>query len=154
MEGEPIHNGARSAIDLDSARLARLKLGPYKLAEEIGQGGIGKVFRAIDTILRREVAIKILRDELAHDPAFADDLLHEARHAAAISHPHIGRVFALGQEDDCYYIVMELLRGRALDRVIDDDGALPEAQALRIAIEVALALKAAHQSRLIHGDRK
>ena len=129
-------------------------LGNYELAEEIGRGGIGRVFRAVDTVLNREVAIKVLREELARDPGFIASFTKEARYAAAISHPHIGLVFGLGQVNGRKYLVMELLQGRALDHIIAHDGPLPEAQVLQIADEVAQALQAASDGGLIHGDIK
>src|SRR5204862_8162086 len=112
MKPESILDDEGIGLGSNGTLPTNLQLGHYELAEEIGQGGIGKVFRAIDTILHREVAIKVLRDELAHDPAFADDLLHEARHAAAISHPHIGRVFASGQDDGRCYTRTDVPEGR------------------------------------------
>ena len=134
--------------------LSNGRLDHYELAEEIGRGGIGKVFRAVDTILNREVAIKVLREELARDPGFVGGFIQEARYASAISHPHVGRVFGLGQVNGCKYIVMELLQGRALDRLIAQDGPVGEPRALQIGIDVALALQAAYQRGLIHGDIK
>src|ERR1041384_491686 len=129
-------------------------LGPYELGEEIGRGGIGRVFRALDTVLNREVAIKVLREDLARDPGVVGGFIQEARYATAINHPHIGRVFGLGQVNGCKYLVMELLLGRALDQIIAQDGPVPEERVLHIAHDVARALNATYEFGLIHGDIK
>jgi serine/threonine protein kinase len=130
------------------------KLGHFNLLEEIGRGGMGAVFRAFDPTLNREVAIKVLREDLARDPRFLNDFLREARSAAAISHPHIVQVYFVGEEEGQYYLVMELLKGRSLREVIEKDGPMPEERALEIAIEVTEGLRAAYKSQMIHGDIK
>ncbi|MGD0016419.1 MAG: protein kinase [Verrucomicrobiia bacterium] len=130
------------------------QLSYFKLQEEIGRGGMGSVWRALDPTLNREVAIKVLRDEIARDPKFVADFLQEARNAAAISHPHIVQVHLVGDYGGQYYIVMELLRGRSLREILDKDGQLDEERALDIAIEVADALRAAYTQKMIHGDIK
>jgi serine/threonine protein kinase len=130
------------------------QLSYFKLQEEIGRGGMGSVWRALDPTLNREVAIKVLRDEIARDPKFVADFLQEARNAAAISHPHIVQVHLVGDYGGQYYIVMELLRGRSLREILETDGQLDEELALDIAIEVTDALRAAYTQKMIHGDIK
>jgi serine/threonine protein kinase len=130
------------------------KLGHFNLIEEIGKGGMGSVFRAFDPTLNREVAIKLLRDDLSRDQKFVDDFLQEARAAASISHPHIVQIHFVGAEDGQYYIVMELLRGRTLRELIETEGPLNEERALDIAIEVTEGLRAAYRNQMIHGDIK
>ena len=130
------------------------QLSYFKLQEEIGRGGMGSVWRATDPTLNREVAIKVLRDEIARDPKFLADFLQEARNAAAISHPHIVQVHLVGDYGGQYYIVMELLRGRSLREILETDGQLDEERALDIAIEVTDALRAAYTQKMIHGDIK
>ena len=115
---------------------------------------MGFVWRAMDPTLHREVAIKVLRDEIARDPKFAADFLQEARNAAAISHPHIAQVHLVGDTGGQYYIVMELLRGRSLRQILETDGPLDEERALDITIQVAEALRAAYKQQMIHGDIK
>jgi serine/threonine protein kinase len=131
------------------------KLGHFNLLEEIAHGGMGTVYRAFDPTLNREVAIKVLRGELAHDPKFLNDFLQEARSAAAISHPHIVQIYFVGEETAQYYIVMELLQGRTLREIIEKDGPLPEERALELAIDVVEGLCAAYKNnKMIHGDIK
>ncbi len=130
------------------------QLSYFKLQEEIGRGGMGSVWRALDPTLNRDVAIKVLRDEIACDPKFVADFLQEARNAAAISHPHIVQVHLVGDYGGQYYIVMELLRGRSLREILETDGQLDEERALDIAIEVTDALRAAYTQKMIHGDIK
>ncbi len=130
------------------------KLGHFNLLEEIGRGGMGSVFRAFDPTLNREVAIKVLREELANNQRFLDDFLHEARSAAAISHPHIVQIYFVGEDSGQYYIVMELLNGRTLREIIEKDGPLNEERALELTIDVTEALKAAYKNQMIHGDIK
>jgi len=130
------------------------KLGHFNLLEEIAHGGMGTVFRAFDPTLNREVAIKVLRGELARDPKFLNDFLQEARSAAAISHPHIVQVYFVGEEKAQYYIVMELLLGRTIREIIEKDGPMPEERALELAIDVVEGLRAAYKNKMIHGDIK
>jgi serine/threonine protein kinase len=130
------------------------QLSYFELQEEIGRGGMGSVWRAKDPTLDREVAIKVLRDERASDPKFVADFLQEARNAAAISHPNIAQVHLVGETGGQYYIVMELLYGHSLRQILETEGQLDEERALDIAIQVAVALRAAYKQRMIHGDIK
>ena len=130
------------------------KLGHFNLLEEIGKGGMGSVFRAFDPTLNREVAIKLLREDLAHDPKFVYDFLQEARAAASISHPHIVQIHFVGEEAGQYYIVMELLRGRTFREIIEKEGPLNEERTLDVAIEITESLRAAYRNKMIHGDIK
>ncbi|HUK82741.1 MAG TPA: protein kinase [Verrucomicrobiae bacterium] len=130
------------------------KIGHFNLLEEIGHGGMGTVFRAFDPSLNREVAIKVLRQDLAKDPKFLTDFLQEARAAASISHPHIVQIHFVGEDGGQYYIVMELLTGRTLREIIEKDGPMNEERALDLTIEVTEALRAAYKNQMIHGDIK
>ena len=130
------------------------KLGHFNLIEEIAHGGMGTVFRAFDPTLNREVAIKVLREDLAHDPKFLNDFLQEARSAAAISHPHIVQIYFVGEEASQYYIVMELLKGRTLREIVEKDGPMNEERALDMTVEVIEGLRAAYKNQMIHGDIK
>lgn len=130
------------------------KLGHFNLLEEIGRGGMGSVFRAFDPTLNREVAIKVLREDLSRDPKFLEDFLQEARAAASISHPHIVQIHFVGEEAGQYYIVMELVHGRSLREIIEKDGPLNEERAVDIALEITEGLRAAYRNRMIHGDIK
>ena len=130
------------------------KLGHFNLLEEIAHGGMGTVYRGFDPTLNREVAIKLLREDLARDPKFLNDFLEEARSAAAISHPHIVQVYFVGEESAKYYIVMELLKGRTLREIIEHDGAMDEERAIDLTIDVVEGLRAAYKNQMIHGDIK
>jgi serine/threonine protein kinase len=130
------------------------KVGHFNLLEEIGHGGMGTVYRAFDPSLNREVAIKVLRQDLASDPKFLTDFLQEARAAASISHPHIVQVYFVGEDNRQYYIVMELLKGRTLREIIEKDGPQNEERALDLTIGVTEALRAAYKNQMIHGDIK
>ncbi len=130
------------------------KLGHFNLLEEIAHGGMGTVYRAFDPTLNREVAIKVLREDLARDPKFLNDFLQEAGSAAAISHPHIVQIYFVGEESAQSYIVMELLRGRTLREIIEQDGPMNEERALELTIQVVEGLRAAYKNRMIHGDIK
>src|SRR5258706_3652390 len=130
------------------------KLGHFNLLEEIGKGGMGSVFRAFDPTLNREVAIKVLRDDLSRDQKFVNDFLQEARAAASISHPHIVQIHFVGEEGGQYYIVMELMRGRTLREIIEGDGPMNEERALDIMIDITDGLRAAYRKEMIHGDIK
>jgi serine/threonine protein kinase len=131
------------------------KLGHFNLIEEIAHGGMGTVFRAFDPTLNREVAIKVLREDLAHDPKFLNDFLQEARSAAAISHPHVVQIYFVGEESSQYYIVMELLKGRTLREIIEKVGPMDEEEAIDMTVDVIEGLRAAYnRNQMIHGDIK
>jgi serine/threonine protein kinase len=130
------------------------KLGHFNLLEEVGKGGMGSVYRAFDPTLNREVAIKVLREDLSRDQKFVNDFLQEARAAASISHPHIVQIYFVGAEGGQYYIVMELLRGRTLREIIETEGPMNEERALDLTIDVTEGLRAAYRNQMIHGDIK
>jgi eukaryotic-like serine/threonine-protein kinase len=129
------------------------RLGPYEVMDLVGSGGMGEVYRARDVRLGRDVAIKVLPDDVAHDPEARARLRREARAVAALSHPHIAALFDIGETDGTHYLVMELLEGETLAARLRR-GALPEKEALRIGAEVAEALAAAHGRGVVHRDVK
>lgn len=128
--------------------------GRYRLEEQIGAGGMGQVWRAIDTVLDRQVAVKIMSLDAAHpDPTAVERFAREARTTAGISHPHVVTVHDSGATDDLAYLVMELLPGPSLaDEMVS--GPMPVAQVEGVAREVASALGAAHSRGLVHRDIK
>ena len=126
----------------------------YKIDAQIGIGGMGTVFSAVDERLGRRVAVKLLKEELASDPRFIERFRREARAAAALSHPNVAGVFDYGESDGLPFIVMELVDGRDLSRVMRDDGPLDEARTRAIAAQIALALGHAHSAGLVHRDVK
>src|SRR5436309_9302359 len=129
------------------------RLGPYEIVAAIGAGGMGEVYRARDTRLNRDVAIKVLPASLTGDPHFRDRFDREARMISQLTHPHICTLHDIGEHDGVAFLVMELLDGGTLaDRL--KNGALPIDEALRIAIEIADALDAAHRHGIVHRDLK
>ncbi|MBV8544494.1 MAG: serine/threonine protein kinase [Acidobacteria bacterium] len=128
------------------------RLGPYEIEELIGRGGMGEVYRATDTRLGRDVAIKVLSAHLADDPASLARFRREARAVAALSHPNIVAVFDVGSEGDTQFVVTELLEGETLRARLA--APLPGDETLRIATAIADGLAAAHAKGIIHRDLK
>jgi serine/threonine protein kinase len=129
------------------------RLGPYEIEEMIGRGGMGEVYRATDTRLGREVAIKVLSSHLADDPASLARFRREARAVAALSHTNIVAVFDVGSEGGTQYVVTELLEGETL-RAKLAAAPMPVDETLRIATAIADGLAAAHAKGIIHRDLK
>jgi serine/threonine-protein kinase len=127
------------------------KVGPYEVVSKLGEGGMGQVYRARDTKLGRDVALKILPATFAADPDRALRFEREARTLASLNHPHIAAIY--GVEESAHAIVMELVPGDDLATRLRR-GALPLAEALPIAQQIALALEAAHDQGIIHRDLK
>src|SRR5262245_36326736 len=128
-----------------------VRLGPYEVTALLGAGGMGMVYKAVDTRLDRTVAIKVLPDHVAADPESRQRFEREAKSLAALSHPHICPVFDLGHQDAVDFLVMEFLDGETLERRLAR-GAMPLGQALQVAIEIADALAAAHRVGIVHRD--
>jgi len=128
-------------------------IGHYRLAEIIGEGGMGVVWRAHDTSLGRDVAIKVLPDLLARDPERLARFEREAKLLASLNHPGIAAIYGLHQEGAVRCLVMELAEGVTLAQRIDR-GVLPLEEVLRIALAVAEALESAHERGIIHRDLK
>jgi serine/threonine protein kinase len=129
------------------------KLGPYEIQAPLGAGGMGEVYRARDTRLGRDVAIKVLPSHLSSDPELKARFEREAKAISALSHPHICHLYDIGCQDGTDYLVMELLEGESLaDRL--RKGPLPLKQALQYAVEIAQALETAHANGIVHRDLK
>lgn len=132
--------------------------GRYELGEALGYGGMSEVRAARDTLLNRDVAIKILRKDLARDHNFLERFRREARNSARLNHPNIVAIYDTGEcvTDDgtLAYIVMERLGGRTLRELVGTEGALPIKQALRLIAQVANALDYSHQMGIVHRDIK
>jgi eukaryotic-like serine/threonine-protein kinase len=126
----------------------------YRLGERIAGGGMGSVYRAVDENLGRQVAVKVLRRDLADDPAFLERFRREARAAAALSHPRVAGVYDYGELGGSAFIVMELVEGETLAERIEATGRLPWREAFALGEGVARALAAAHAHRLVHRDVK
>ena len=129
--------------------------GDYLIEKELGQGGMGTVYLAKDTGLNRNVALKILRADLSHDPEFARKFLEEVEVTASLAHPNIIRVFTLGEHEGRLYLVMEHLDEPTLEQRMEQQGKIPERQVLEIGLGIASALQFAHEETgLIHRDIK
>lgn len=126
----------------------------YLITGRLGKGGMAVVYRATDRNLNRDVAVKVLRKDVAADPVAAKRLVREARAAASLHHPHIITILDVGERNGTVYVVMELLTGRSLADVLEQDGALPLERALPVAEQLASALVVAHSQGIIHRDIK
>lgn len=126
----------------------------YRLDAVIGQGGMAIVYRGYDLLLRRQVAVKVLRPQHAADQTFVQHFYEEARAAAKLSHPNIVNTYDVGEVDGSHYIVEEFVAGETLATLISREGKLPEAAAVRYARQICLALGAAHRADLLHRDIK
>ena len=129
------------------------QLGPYQIVAKLGEGGMGQVFRARDTKLDRDVAIKILPEAFAHDADRLARFTREAKTLASLNHPNIAHIHGLAESGGVTALVMELVEGDDLSQRIAR-GALPVDEALPIARQVAEALEAAHDQGIIHRDLK
>ena len=129
------------------------KLGPYEILAPLGAGGMGEVYRARDTRLGRDVAIKVLPHHLAANPEIRVRFEREAYAVAALKHPNIVTIHAIDESADVHFIVMELVEGKSLAEIIAS-GPLPLAQFLEIAVPLADAVAAAHAKGIIHRDLK
>ncbi|MEO7134988.1 MAG: serine/threonine-protein kinase, partial [Vicinamibacterales bacterium] len=127
----------------------------YKIVDEISRGGMGIVYRATDTRLNRDVALKVLPAELTTDTDRRDRFIREARAASALEHPNIAVIHDVGEEDGVSFIAMELIRGDKLSDAIGNGviAQLP-GRALEIATQVAEALSRAHTQGIVHRDLK
>jgi Tol biopolymer transport system component len=130
------------------------RLGSYEVVAQIGAGGMGEVYRAHDTILARDVAIKVLPEAFAHDAERLSRFQREAKMLAALNHPNIATIYGLEQSGGTSYLVMELVPGETLQERVKRDGPVPVEEALGIARQIAEALEAAHEKGIIHRDLK
>ena len=129
------------------------KLGPYEIVAPLGAGGMGEVYRARDTRLKREVALKVLPEGFSQDPDRLARFQREAELLATLNHPNIAAVYGLEKADGVTGIVLELVDGDTLADVIAR-GPIPFADALPLARQIADALEAAHEKGVIHRDLK
>ena len=155
MNAEPRQNTDES---LEGARAQPAlkpgdRLGSFGIVERIGRGGMGEVYRAHDSRLRRDVAIKVLPPDFAHDAEKLRRFEHEARAASALNHPNIVSVHDVGSVDGVSFIVTELVEGRSLREMLEN-GALAPRKAVEIAAQIADGLAAAHTAGLVHRDLK
>ncbi|MBV8583799.1 MAG: Stk1 family PASTA domain-containing Ser/Thr kinase [Candidatus Eremiobacteraeota bacterium] len=126
----------------------------YRLDRKLGEGGMATVFCGTDIVLRRRVAIKVLRAQYAADEEFVRRFYQEAESAARLSHPNIVNTYDVGREGNTYFIVMELVDGPSLAEIISADGKIPEPVAIDYATQIASGLAYAHRVGLLHRDIK
>ena len=127
----------------------------YEIIEKVGNGGMATVYKATDLVLKRYVAVKILRDEFTTDEEFIKRFETEAQSAARLVHPNIVSIFDVGVDNGIYYIVMELIQGKTLKEIIlEERGPLPWKWSVNVAIQIASALEMAHKNNIIHRDIK
>ena len=129
------------------------RLGPYEILGPLGAGGMGEVYRAKDTRLGREVAVKILPAHLSENAEVRERFEREARAISSLNHPHICTLYDIGREGDADYFVMELLDGETL-AVRLERGPIKLDEALKIGAQIAEALAAAHKQGIVHRDLK
>lgn len=132
----------------------KLLAGRYELIEKIGDGGMAVVYKAKDRLLNRYVAVKILRPEFTRDAQFIESFRKESQAAAGLQHPNIVNVYDVGKEGNIYFIVMELIDGRPLSDIIEENGPLDYRNVIEIGKQVAAALSLAHKNHIIHRDVK
>lgn len=128
--------------------------GRYEIIDKVGSGGMADVYNAKDQRLNRNVAIKILKQEYSSDAKFVAKFRAEAQSVAGLSHPNIVNVYDVGEDDNLYYIVMELVEGITLKKFIERKGRLEINEAIGIGIQIAQGIEAAHKSHIIHRDIK
>jgi serine/threonine protein kinase len=136
------------------ALIAGSRLGPYEVVAAIGAGGMGEVYRARDTRLDREVAIKVLPDGFARDPDRRLRFEREAKAIATLSHPNVLSIFDTGEHDGHMFVVTELLSGETLRERLTKTGPLQLRKAIDTGIQIARGLAAAHEKGLVHRDLK
>ncbi len=130
------------------------KFGGFLLVKQLGAGGMGVIYRAVDRELGRQVALKVMKKSLGDNPEFYKSFKHEAQAAAALNHRNVVQIYSFGQYNGQPYIVMELVAGGKLDDLSAGTGNIDELKALEIHLEVAEGLMAASDVGLVHGDVK
>ncbi|MEA3008136.1 MAG: eukaryotic-like serine/threonine-protein kinase, partial [Acidobacteriaceae bacterium] len=135
------------------AVLPGTRFGPYVIEGLLGAGGMGEVYRALDTRLQRAVAIKILPAHLSSDLQLHGRFLREAQLISALQHPNVCAVYDIGSQDGIDFMVMEYLAGQTLDKLIPKGG-LPVELSIQYAVQIAEALSSAHAAGVVHRDLK
>lgn len=147
-------SGSGATLNAEQELPAGTKLGKYQIKQLIGRGGMGLVYLAMDTLLRREVALKVLPTALTEDQQALKRFVREAQLAARLNHPNAVTVFDIARKKGLYFIAMELIRGQSADELVRAEGALGFDRATRLIADACRALVAAHGAGLIHRDIK
>ena len=130
------------------------QIGNYKIIEKIGEGGMGEVYKGVDTMLEREVAIKLMRPELINRQEIVDRFKSEAVATGRLNHSSITTLYNFGQTENQYYMALEFINGETLDSIIKKRGALPWREALNYAVAALEGLEYAHRFNIVHRDIK
>lgn len=133
---------------------SKVLAGRYELLEKIGDGGMAVVYRAMDKLLSRQVAVKILKPQFTGDDKFIENFRKESHAAARLTHANIVGVYDVGKEGNINYIVMELVKGKALSDIIREEGPLDYRRVMDLSRQIASGLSAAHKAGIIHRDVK
>lgn len=128
--------------------------GRYEILERVGGGGMAIVYKGLDILLNRHVAVKVLRQQYVHDEEFIQRFRREAQAAASLSHSNVVSIYDVGQEEDVHYIVMEYIEGTTLNELIKEKAPLQVEEAVHIASQICDALDHAHHNQIIHRDIK
>ncbi|MFN0060070.1 MAG: protein kinase domain-containing protein [Planctomycetota bacterium] len=153
----PLPNGAGRPIEVASCSGAIESgklLGPFLIDGVLGAGGMGVVYRAVDTLLERTVALKVLGEEHVRDSGLIERFRREAQAAAALTHPNITHIYSIGEDQGRHYFAMELVRGRTLATLLNESSQLDETTAIDYLAQTVRGLRAAHERRIIHRDIK
>jgi serine/threonine protein kinase len=132
----------------------RVSIAGFELLEQVGRGGMGTVYRARQTKMGRDVALKLMKPRLAKDSRYLERFLREARASARLSHPNIVQGIDAGHDKGYYYFAMEFVDGTTLRRLMGREGKLPEQRCVEIGVQIARALDQAHRIGLVHRDVK
>ena len=132
----------------------KTRMGPYRITGKLGKGGMSVVYRAEDTVLGREVALKVLNDTYAGDALRSERFEREAQIMARVSHENLVQIYAVGRDQGLFYIAMELVEGSGLDALITAEERVPEDKALRLTLDIVRGLDAAWNAGLMHRDIK
>src|SRR5215468_7151395 len=129
-------------------------VGNYEVVERIGEGGMGTVWRAVDVMLEREVAIKAIRSDLAAEPQIVERFRSEAKILARVHHPAIATIYSFFREGGELYLAMEFVRGRSLARVLQEEGALAWPRAVALTAAALEGIEQVHRTGIVHRDLK
>lgn len=129
-------------------------VGTYKILEKIGEGGMGAVYKGVDLMLERTVAVKVLRPELGQQPKVVERFRSEAVTLAKLNHPNIATLYSFLQEEDDFFMILEFVQGRTLEDILKHDGAIPCEQAIPVFNQALAGIAHAHSFGIIHRDIK
>src|SRR5262249_27321181 len=132
----------------------RLRISKYEVVSHIATGGMGAVYKAIDTDLGRDVALKVLQPEIANKPGMLERFRREAQHAAKLRHENIVAIYEIGEVSGTHFLALEFVQGIDLDTYIERKGTLDPQDALNLLIQAAKALAQVHKQGLVHRDIK